>query len=517
MKILALIRLFLTLGVIVGPLPNNIANGQTIDAVPVMADLNWIVAQVNAGAAPLAGTAQVGVTNNFTASQTFSGGINMSSALNEAAEVSVASATPNIGAAASNNILITGVTTITAFDTVAAGITRTCRMQGIVTLTNSAGLILPGGANILTAAGDCFEAESLGAGNWVVRLYQTASGQPVIGTAITTPGAINHGLAAPTFGSGIMTVSIKNAAGNDPTAASPIDLYFQSPTVTTGTVTRNQVKAAASVVVPATATLGTVSAFPSRIYIGYLWDGTHLEPCCWNSTTKDANGGVLGLFSVDKGAVYSTTILNGASTNAGVIYSATARTGARILPIGYIDSVQTVAGTWAQNADKVTIIGPSTPTTGQTLQATVVPITAATFSVTSVTMVDVTGFTGNITPASKSNLVEVGVVATIGSQSTSTETGMLLVRGSTPILVGATAGSKISVSASVMGNSSAKIGTTTFGGIDAPGAVTSTTYKLQMASDTAGTTAYLNRSFTDTDTNAFYRGYSQLTLKEICA
>ena len=53
MKILNLLRAFLTLGVIIGPLPNAIANGQTIDAVPVMADFNWILAQVNANAAPL--------------------------------------------------------------------------------------------------------------------------------------------------------------------------------------------------------------------------------------------------------------------------------------------------------------------------------------------------------------------------------------------------------------------------------------------------------------------------------
>jgi len=42
--------------------------------------------------------------------------------LNEAAEVNVASnTTTNIGAASSNNVNITGTTTITAFDTVGGG------------------------------------------------------------------------------------------------------------------------------------------------------------------------------------------------------------------------------------------------------------------------------------------------------------------------------------------------------------------------------------------------------------
>lgn len=48
---------------IVGALPNTIANGQALDATPVMADFNWIVSQVNANAAALANP------NAFTAVQ----------------------------------------------------------------------------------------------------------------------------------------------------------------------------------------------------------------------------------------------------------------------------------------------------------------------------------------------------------------------------------------------------------------------------------------------------------------
>jgi hypothetical protein len=48
---------------IIGALPNTISNGQAIDAVPVMADFNWIVTQTNANAAAIA------ATNVFTAVQ----------------------------------------------------------------------------------------------------------------------------------------------------------------------------------------------------------------------------------------------------------------------------------------------------------------------------------------------------------------------------------------------------------------------------------------------------------------
>lgn len=45
------LRDFFRLGIIVGTLPSNIVNGTAIDANPVMADLNWIVSQVNANGA----------------------------------------------------------------------------------------------------------------------------------------------------------------------------------------------------------------------------------------------------------------------------------------------------------------------------------------------------------------------------------------------------------------------------------------------------------------------------------
>lgn len=62
-------RNFLRLAAIVGTLPNTIANGQTADATPFFADLNFIVTQVNANAAPLANTALLNATNSFTQPQ----------------------------------------------------------------------------------------------------------------------------------------------------------------------------------------------------------------------------------------------------------------------------------------------------------------------------------------------------------------------------------------------------------------------------------------------------------------
>ncbi len=62
-------------------------------------------------------------------------------------------ATLNLETATGNLVDVTGTTTITAI-TLSEGHERTVRFTGALTLTNGASLVLPGGANITTAAGD---------------------------------------------------------------------------------------------------------------------------------------------------------------------------------------------------------------------------------------------------------------------------------------------------------------------------------------------------------------------------
>lgn len=106
----------------------------------------------------------------------------MSAAIDEARATALASAaTVNIGAAAGNFLHITGTTTITAFDTVQAGARRRLVFDGVLTLThNATSLILPGAANITTAAGDAAVFVSEGSGNWRCVAYNRANGRPPI-------------------------------------------------------------------------------------------------------------------------------------------------------------------------------------------------------------------------------------------------------------------------------------------------------------------------------------------------
>ncbi|MGL4558669.1 MAG: hypothetical protein ACRCV5_14290 [Afipia sp.] len=91
-------------------------------------------------------------------------------------EEDVASAsTCDIGAAKSDRVRITGTTTITSFGT-GANRTRWVRFADALTLTHGATtLILPGGANITTAAGDVALFKSDGSGNWRCYNYQRAA------------------------------------------------------------------------------------------------------------------------------------------------------------------------------------------------------------------------------------------------------------------------------------------------------------------------------------------------------
>lgn len=99
------------------------------------------------------------------------------------AETTVASAaTCSVGGAASDNVLITGGTNISSLGTVAAGIRRHCRFAGALNLIHHAtSLILPGGANILTAENDSMLCLSLGSGNWKVLGYWKQDGTSVVG------------------------------------------------------------------------------------------------------------------------------------------------------------------------------------------------------------------------------------------------------------------------------------------------------------------------------------------------
>ena len=102
--------------------------------------------------------------------------------VNQIKGTTIASATTtDIGAANGEYIDVSGTVTITALGTIAAGVQRIVTFTGALILThNATSLILPGGANITTAAGDSAFFVSLGSGNWKCLAFVRASGLSVV-------------------------------------------------------------------------------------------------------------------------------------------------------------------------------------------------------------------------------------------------------------------------------------------------------------------------------------------------
>jgi hypothetical protein len=74
---------------------------------------------------------------------------------------------------------ITGAATVTGLGTIRAGIWKVLKFEGAALLThNATSLILPGGANIITADGDVGIFISEGSGNWRCLSYSPAAARP---------------------------------------------------------------------------------------------------------------------------------------------------------------------------------------------------------------------------------------------------------------------------------------------------------------------------------------------------
>lgn len=95
-----------------------------------------------------------------------------------------AAATVDLGAQKGRTVIVTGTTGITSFGVAPEGVLRVVRFASQLTLThNATSLILPGAGDVITAAGDCLVAVSLGAGNWFIAQYQRAASPPLVITS----------------------------------------------------------------------------------------------------------------------------------------------------------------------------------------------------------------------------------------------------------------------------------------------------------------------------------------------
>lgn len=156
---------------------------------------------------------------------------------------------------------------------------------------------------------------------------------------LTTPLSIAQGGTGTAGGATdkIQTIGASVAASALTITAGVLALDFRSATLTSGTVT-SVAGTPASLVVPSTATLGTVSAQQSRIVVLALNNAGTIELAVVN---------ISGGNDLTETGVISTTAMSVTADVANVIYSTTARTGVAYRVVGYVESTQATAGTWA--------------------------------------------------------------------------------------------------------------------------------------------------------------------------
>jgi hypothetical protein len=255
----------------------------------------------------------------------------LTGALNEAQGADIASAgTVNLTTATGNYVHITGTTTITAI-TLAQGAPRTVVFDGALTLTNGASLLLPTGANITTAAGDT--AVFRGEASSVVRCvsYTRKNGTSVGISSVTEK---------------IQSITASVAVNALTITLNPTTLDFRDATLTSGTVNTRTVAAAISLVISSGSTLGTGNNVLSCIAILAIDNAGTVELAAVN---------VAGGVNLDETGLITTVAEGGAGAadSALVIYSTTARTSVPYRVVGYVESTQATAGTWATAPSKI--------------------------------------------------------------------------------------------------------------------------------------------------------------------
>jgi len=199
---------------------------------------------------------------------------------------------------------------------------------------------------------------------------------------------------------GSLTITLKTLAGATPSASDPV--FFLIRDASAGFVVIEQT-AALSIVIPATATIGTVSAQASRLWVGVFNNSGTAVLGVYNS---------LNAFNVigwDETSNATGTGISTGSGNAQTWYTASGVTGA-FRVIGYIDSTQATAGSWITAPSKIQLFGPGLKKPGDIIQT--IYVTNATADTAATT--SFTALTHNviaITPQSSANLIYVKIEA----------------------------------------------------------------------------------------------------------
>jgi hypothetical protein len=138
-----------------------------------------------------------------------------------------------------------------------------------------------------------------------------------------------------------------------------------------------------------------------------------------------------------------------------------------------------------------------------------------TFTMSSSTFADITGLSVSITPTSASNKILVLATLSVGNNPGVTSIAVQLMRDTTAIGIGDTAGSRGRVSGSTKAVDTSIQTSLAVNFLDSPATTSATTYKVQIRSVAAAQTVVVNRSSDDTDSGNYTRSISTITVMEV--
>lgn len=192
-----------------------------------------------------------------------------------------------------------------------------------------------------------------------------------------------NGTLTASVGSSALTVALKTRAGTDPSATDPVYVMFRNATAATGDYAILTVTAATSVVVSSGSTLGTTSGLPSRVWIVAFNDAGTFRLGVINCCTST------NVFALSSDMIASSTAEGGAggADSAGVFYTGTAVASKAMRVLGYVESTQATAGTWATTPSKLQLWTPGMKLPGSIVQ-TVISVDGAVATGTTTTPQD---------------------------------------------------------------------------------------------------------------------------------
>ena len=138
-----------------------------------------------------------------------------------------------------------------------------------------------------------------------------------------------------------------------------------------------------------------------------------------------------------------------------------------------------------------------------------------TFTTTSTTYTDVTGLSVSITPSSATSKVFIVAGVSGTGEAAGTQFFGRLMRDATAIAIGDAASTRTQASIFCLAQDQQSNMSVAF--LDSPATTSATTYKVQIKSQAATKTVYVNRSQTDSDAATNARTFSSITVFEVSA